>query len=105
MNGTPSLAAISLSLPATSICSCSDSTTHGPAMRNSGRSTPTSNPHSFMPARSGGDSLGALGLVRERSVDERLEERVAAPWRRLELGVELDADEPGVHVRRQLDHL
>ncbi len=40
---------ISFSWPATSSCSCSDSITHGPAIRNSGWSRPTSNPHSFMP--------------------------------------------------------
>src|SRR6188768_4042658 len=105
MNGTPSCPAISLSLPATSICSCSDSTTHGPAMRNRGRSSPTSNPQSFMPARSSGDLFGALGLVRERGADERLEKRMTAPRRRLELRVELDADEPRVHALRQLDDL
>src|SRR5678816_4508501 len=105
MKGTPSEPAISLSLPATSICSCSDSTTQGPAIRNSGRSSPTSNPQSFMPARSSSDSHGPLGLVRERGVDERLEKRVAAPGRRLELRMELDADEPRVHARRQLDDL
>src|SRR6185436_7216087 len=102
MNGTPSCPAISLSLPATSICSCSDSTTHGPAMRNRGRSIPTSNPQSFMSPRSGRDFFCALDLVRERGVNERLEERVTAPRRRLELEVELDADEPRVHARRQL---
>src|SRR5678816_4124709 len=105
MNGTPSAAAISLSLPATSICSCSDSTTHGPAMRNSGCSSPTSKPQSFMSALSSGDLFGALGLVRQRGVDERLEERMTAPRRRLELRVELDADEPRVHALRQLDDL
>ena len=45
--GAPSDAQIAFSSPATSICSCRDSTTQGPAMRNSGWSSPTSNPHSF----------------------------------------------------------
>ena len=48
MNGMLKAAQISFSCPATSICSCSDSTTHGPAMRNRGRFSPTSNPHRFM---------------------------------------------------------
>ncbi len=37
-----------LQLPATSIWSSRDSTTQGPAIRNSGRSSPTSNPQSCM---------------------------------------------------------
>ena len=48
MNGTRSSAQISFNCPATSICSCSDSTTQGPAMRNSGRSRPTSKSHSLI---------------------------------------------------------
>jgi len=39
---------ISLSRPADSSASVSDSITHGPAMRKNGRSSPTSNPHSFI---------------------------------------------------------
>ena len=45
----PSRPVISLSRPATSSCSCSDSITQGPAIRNRGWSRPTSNPQSFMP--------------------------------------------------------
>src|SRR2546430_2369388 len=41
---------------ATSICNCSDSTTHGPAMRNRGRCNPTSKPQRFMRS---GDELRA----------------------------------------------
>ena len=48
MKGMPSAAVISLSCPATSICSCSLSTTQGPAMRKKGLSRPASNPQSFM---------------------------------------------------------
>ena len=48
MNGMPSAAVISFSVPATSICNCSDSTTQGPAIRKKGWSSPTSKPHSFM---------------------------------------------------------
>src|SRR5258706_10415584 len=50
MNGIPRLAAISLSLPAVSSAMSLDSTTHGPAMMNSGLSRPTSNPHSLIAA-------------------------------------------------------
>ncbi len=39
---------ISFSLPATSSCSCIDSMTQGPAIRNSGWSRPASKPQSFM---------------------------------------------------------
>ena len=48
MNGMPSSAVISFSFPATSICSCSLSTTQGPAMRKNGLSSPASKPHSFI---------------------------------------------------------
>ena len=48
MKLTPSLSVISFSLPAVSSCSCIDSITQGPAIRNRGWSSPTSNPHSFM---------------------------------------------------------
>src|SRR6188768_734511 len=105
MKGTPSAAVISLSWPATSSCSCSDSTTQGPAIRNSGCSRPASKPQSFMRAGSRGDLLAARGLVLERGVDEGLEQGMSAPGRRLELGVELHADEPGVDALRKLDDL
>jgi hypothetical protein len=45
------------------------------------------------------------GLVVQRRLDEGVEQRVAVPGRGLELGVELHADEPGVHALRQLDDL
>src|SRR6185369_7085013 len=48
MKGMPSSAVISFSCPATSICSCSLSTTQGPAMRKKGLSRPTSKPQSFI---------------------------------------------------------
>ena len=48
MKFIPSLPVISLSLPAVSSCSCIDSITHGPAIRNSGWFRPTSNPQSFI---------------------------------------------------------
>src|SRR5678815_3896100 len=113
MNGTRSCPAISFRWPATSICSCSDSTTQGPAIRNRGCSRPASKPQSFIgtagPERGTRGSCGYLfaarRLVLQRGMDERLEERMAAPRRRLELGVELHADEPRVHALRQLDDL
>src|SRR4249919_610790 len=58
MKGTPNRAQISFSLPATSICNCSDSTTHGPAIRNRGRSNPASNPHKSIGQDRSGDELG-----------------------------------------------
>src|SRR5262245_17473990 len=110
----PSEAVISFSRPATSIWSCSDSTTHGPEMRKKGRSSPTSNPQSFMLPPTGNSpscrhglsaARPALGLVLQRRLDVRLEERVAAPRRGLELGVELHAHEPRVHRAGQLHDL
>src|SRR6185369_1504891 len=111
MNGMPRAEVISFSRPATSICNCSDSTTQGPEIRKKGLSSPTSKPQSFIAARAstgsartGGRSrscgngflvaLNALRLVLERRLDVRLEERMAAPRRGLELGVELHAHEP-----------
>src|SRR3569832_1719977 len=108
MKGMPSDAVISFSWPATSICSCSDSTTQGPAIRKNGLCRPTSNPQSFILSghhfqrRLGGL---ALHLVLAGSLDEGVEERMAVPRRGLELGVELHAHEPRVHVLRQLDDL
>src|SRR6185369_15988482 len=110
MNGTPSLPVTSFSLPATSICSSRDSTTHGPAMRNSGRWRPTSNPQSFMLRRPLSGSCrdhreGTLFAcpVAQGGRYERLEERMARARRGSELGVELHADEEG--MSGQLHHL
>src|SRR5690349_21026441 len=114
MNGTPSALVSSFSRPATSSCSCSLSTTQGPAIRNSGRSIPTSNPQSFIvgsAARSRSSLLrlggGALAqrLVLQRRLHVADEQRVAVPRRAAELGVELHADEPRVHCLRQLNDL
>src|SRR3954470_12769592 len=103
MNGTPSLPVISFSLPATSIWSSRDSTTHGPAMRNSGRVRPTSNPQSFMLLR---PTSGSCRDHREWTLfprtmaqggrDVSLEQRMAPARRGGELGVELHADEERV---------
>src|SRR6266496_5152505 len=113
MKGIRRATQTSFSCPATSICSCSDSTTHGPAMRKSGASRAASKPHSFI-QRAASDRRDQLGdgvrgavslplkLVRERGTDEADEERMAAPRIRREFRVELAAEEP--RVLRQLDH-
>src|SRR5450432_3236170 len=111
MNGTPSPAHISFNLPATSICNCSDSTTHGPAIRNRGLSSPASNPHRFMvKVRLSGDELRARphrittdsAVPLERGVDVGDEQWMAAARIRRELGVELTAEKP--RMVTQLDH-
>src|SRR3954471_3499365 len=105
MKGMPSEEVISFSCPATSICNCSDSTTHGPAIRKNGLCRPMSYPQSFMGLRHHLQRrLGcfALRLLLHRRRDIRVEERVAVPRRRFEFGVELHAHEPRVHVLREL---
>src|SRR6266851_4231255 len=108
MNGTFSRAQISLSWPATSICNCSDSTTHGPAMRNRGRCNPTSKPQRFM--RSGDELRSRPHRIADRDspalesrIDESDKQRMAAAWIRSEFGMELAAEEPG--MAGELDHL
>src|ERR1044072_3177220 len=126
MNGTPRLAAISLSSPAVSNASCPDSTTQGPAITKSGRSRPTSKPHNFMdglaPVRrffrfpEGTkpclcDVLQAFrrrrvqqlrtGVI-ERSPHEGFEKGMPGARRRSEFGMELAAHEP--RMVRELDH-
>src|SRR3990170_3156559 len=106
MNGMPSPAQSSFSVPAVSSASCRDSMTQGPAIRNSGYSRPTLNPQSFtrVSAGSGGDRrLGLLRLVRDRRLDEGPEQRMPFARRRSELRVELATDKPG--MRGQFHHL
>src|SRR5207237_143197 len=106
MNGTLTRAQISFRRPTTSICNCSDSTTHGPAMRNRGRCNPTSKPQRFMRS---GDELRARSYriagrdspALECRVDECDKQRMAAAWIRSEFGMELAAEEPG--MARKLD--
>src|SRR5258706_646247 len=105
---------IAFSSPATSICSCSLSTTQGPAMRKKGLSRPTSNPQSFISSSRGGaaDDLearlrDAQAVLLERGLDERREERMSVARCRGELGVVLAAEEPRVvgelrHLRQVL---
>src|ERR1700687_5757683 len=104
MNGTFSRAQISFRRPATSICNCSDSTTHGPAMRNRGRCNPTSKPQRFMGS---GDELRTRSdRIADRDapalecrVDKSDKQRMAAAWIRSEFGVELAAEETGMAGR------
>src|ERR1019366_3910419 len=107
MNGTSRRPQISFRRPATSICNCSDSTTHGPAMRNRGRCNPTSKPQRFM--RSGDELRPRPHRIADRSalalecrIDERDEQRMAAARIRGEFGMELAAKEPG--MAGKLDH-
>src|SRR5467141_414730 len=109
MNGTPTAAAISLSLPAVSNANSLDSTTHGPAIKNSGRSRPTSKPQSFM-SRDALDlgrlrnRVGPLALAKIHGcADESGKQRMAVEGRGSKFGVELAADEPG--MVRQFHHL
>ena len=43
--------------------------------------------------------------MRQRGGDVGVEQRMPGPRVRLELGVKLHADEPGVNALRKLDHL
>src|SRR3954452_19070233 len=102
MNGTDKVAQTSLSLPATSICNCSDSTTHGPAIRNRGRLSPTSKPQSFTTGsgdelRWGTHPLGSyVAVALQGCAHEGDEQRVTAPRIGGELRMELATEEPGV---------
>src|SRR5215467_3294178 len=101
MKCMPAASQISRSSPAVSSAIWRDSTTQGPAIRNSGWSRPTSNPQSLI---SGGDrGLRLPRLVEPCGFDERGEQRVPGPRRGGELRVELTAHEP--RMPRQLDHL
>src|SRR6185436_6927128 len=109
MKGTPTAAVISLSLPAVSSAMSLDSTTHGPAMTNRGRSMPTSKPQRCI----SGDALD-LGRLRDRiealalakaggRANEGGKQRVPIQRRGSEFGMELAADEPG--MAGQFHHL
>ena len=91
MNGMPSAEVISFSCPATSICSCSDSTTHGPAIRKNGLSqadVETAQLHAASPVEADRRAAAlAVPLVRLRLVlrsaalMKRVEQRVTVPRR------------------------
>src|ERR1700712_802611 len=127
MKGIPSAIVISFNWPTVSSASCSDSMTQGPAMRNSGRSRPTSKPQSFMRSPAWRDRGGgcvdrtrsgarpsrrhpfgearrfAHRLLLARRADEAHEQRMAIARRRGEFRMELPGDEPW--MVRQFDHL
>src|SRR6266581_1108213 len=112
MTCTPSRAPSSASAPPTRAFKSSDSTTHGPAMRNGavpkccGISVVASGElgRSLRVGKGGGGARGGLGaaLLAGRA-HEPGEQRVRPGGAGLELGVELAAHEP--RVIRQLDHL
>src|SRR5437667_8796735 len=105
MTPIPSLTASSANASPMRTFRSSDSTTHGPAMRNGLLST----------ANRWDISVGELGQLPRRlgarlelaavegGTDEAREQRVRAHRPRLELGVELASDEP--RMVGQLDHL
>src|SRR5690348_1803295 len=126
----PSLPVISFKRPAASSCSCSDSTTHGPAIRKNGRSSPTSNPQRFMQVPSyrhsgqgmagtqtqGREKLSSRCFLRElrriahslvlaRGAHEAVEQRMAIARRGREFRMELARQEPRMFLPGQLDDL
>src|SRR3989338_2626582 len=119
MNGMPRRAVISFSCPALSSANCSDSITHGPAIRKNGRSSPTSKPQSFIvrsrhPAsrdtRTSCSLNGDLRFLylrpfasRPRREDVAAEQRVTVARARGKLRMELHADEPW--MGREFDDL
>src|SRR5258708_4812036 len=112
MTATPPAGAFSLTLPAVSNANSLDSTTHGPAIKNSGRSRPTSKPQSFMSrdALDLGRLRNPVGLFAPAKVhgcaDEGGKQRMTVEGRGSKFGVELAADEPGMvrqfHYLRQV---
>src|SRR6266496_4255968 len=84
----------------------SDSTTHGPAMRNGLLSAPKRGAMSVGEFRLRARRLGArlLLLMIESRADEAGKQRMWAHRPRLQLGMELAADEPRMTGGGQLDH-
>src|SRR5882672_12971915 len=108
MNGTSSSLQISFSVDAVSSAIWRDSTTHGPAIKNRGRSRPTSKPQSFM-SRDALDlgrlrnRVGPLALAKIHGcADESGKQRMAVEGRGSKFGVELAVDESGMD--RQFHH-
>src|SRR6266511_6340659 len=106
MTCSPSLTARSASASPTRRFRASDSTTHGPAMRNG--AVPASKCRGMSAFRAGQRRwrflrTGPLAPVLQRGTDEAGEERVRGHGARLERGVEMEADETWIHG--QLDHL
>src|SRR3989442_13967940 len=109
MTGSPSFAPSSASASAIRRFKSSDSTTHGPAMRNGGPPPPKCCAMSVAAAGEVGRPLRlregrrAPGPALARCAHEPGEQGMWPGGPGLELGVELTADEPG--VIGQLDHL
>src|SRR5437867_3583557 len=111
MTGRPARAAISRTRSAWRRAASRDSMTHGPAISASGAPPPTVTVPTRTPRatsvsppssrRAAAPRAGGAGL--EGRLDEALEERVALHRPRLELGVKLARDEPGMVA--ELDHL
>src|ERR1041385_8721660 len=94
----PSLTASSASASPTRTLRSSDSTTHGPAMRNGLLSEPNRVAMSVRQLGQLARRFGArvqFGVV-DRGADESGEQRMRAHGPRLELRMELAADEPGM---------
>src|ERR1043166_785828 len=105
MMESPSWPASSASASPTRTLRSSDSTTHGPAMRNGLLSEPNRVAMSVRQLGQLARRFGArvqFGVV-DRGADESGEQRMRAHGPRLELRMELAADEPG--MLRELDHL
>src|SRR2546423_9334813 len=110
MTPIPSLTASSASASPTRTLSASDSTTHGPAMRNGLLSAANLGPPPARPmsVRQLGQLARRRGACLELPVIDRGahkpgEQRMGTHRPRLELGMELATDEP--RMLRQLDHL
>src|SRR4029077_6035746 len=110
MTCTPSAAPSSASAAPTRRFRSSDSTTHGPAMRNGAAPVAKCCATSVASARElglpfgmGGGRAGPGAMLLARRAHEAGEQRVRPGWTRLELRVELTADEP--RVIGQLDDL
>src|SRR6267154_6846700 len=105
MTVMPSLTASSASASPTRTLRSSDSTTHGPAMRNGLLSA--ANRWAMSVGQLGQRARRGVARTQRRAViacraDKAGEQRVWTHRPRLELGVELATDEPG--VLGQLDH-
>src|SRR6185503_5757122 len=109
MTTMPSFAASAASAEPTRTLRSSDSTTQGPAMRNGAAPPPNFGAMSVgqlgeLGGRAGGGTAPLLPFpVLQRGAHEPREQGMRAHRPRLELGVELAADEP--RVIGQLDHL
>src|SRR6267378_3251558 len=96
MTPMPSLTASSASASPTRTLRSSDSTTHGPAMRNGLFSAANRWAMSvgLLCQRARGLRARVLFAMAKRGADEAREQRVRAHGPRLELGMELAANEP-----------